>query len=156
MRGLLFGGMTLFLQLSAAASGSIFDENFHLRSRPHWDALFVPGAVAVLQIWVAIAVVQQTWRRTRLRAEYDVLKLDLLSPLQRHRYVWAGDQILDIVCVITANEESYNPLAEMLITRAVGGDVRLFTDHPAPVVRDIVAAVGSVFLRAETGSGGRR
>ena len=119
--------------------------------RPDQIAAAVFAGLALAELATMVAVVQQTWRRTRLVAEYDELRLAFLSPLRRRHYRWTGEQIADVVVTLTANVETAAPLAEVLITRVAGGDVRLFTDHPARRLGPIARAVHDVLRDGHAG-----
>ena len=71
------------------------------------------------------------------------MTLGLLSPFRRRRYDWGGTDVADVILVLTANQESGDPLGEVLITR-VAGEVRLFTDHSASRLYPIVISVLNV------------
>ncbi len=136
---LLFGLITTCAAAMAAmASGYDFRHHhwFH-----DWPVAFVPGGLAAAEVGLMVAVVQQTWRRTILTAEYDELRLAFLSPLHRRRYRWTGNDVADVLIVHTANTDTGLPLGEVLITRVAGGDVRLFTDHPARRLGGLARAV---------------
>ena len=137
--GLVFGAVVVLL-CSAAAVGVGLDLTHHGLHRDAPAALIM-AALAVAEAATMVGVVQQTWRRTRLTVEFGDLRLAFLSPLHRRRYRWAGEAIADVVVVLTANAETGLPLAEVLITRVSGGDVHLFTDHPAVRLGPIARAV---------------
>ena len=135
---LVFGLITTAAAASAAvACGYDFRHHhwFH-----DWQPALVPALLAAAEFGLMVAVVQQTWRRTVLTAEYDDLRLAFLSPLHRRRYRWTGNDIADVVVVNVANADTGMPLGEVLITRVGGGDVRLFTDHGALCLGGIARA----------------
>jgi hypothetical protein len=98
----------------------------------------IPLALVLVQIPLMLAIIHQTWRKTFLTVRYNQLLLSFTSPLRRLHYQWTGDQIADILFVATANTHTEMPLAELLITRGGGGDIRLFTDHRAEEIKSLV------------------
>ena len=137
---LVFGTIVLAIVL---VSGGINAYDFH-HHRWHHDPLLdlIPACLMASALLACMAgVLQQTWRRTILSAEYDELRLAFLSPFRRRRYRWTAAQIADVVVVLTANLETAAPLGEVLITRVAGGEIRLFTDHAAGRLGPIARAV---------------
>ena len=137
---LVFGTIVLAIVL---VSGGINAYDFH-HHRWHQDPLLdlIPAGLMASALLACMAgVLQQTWRRTILSAEYDELRLAFLSPFRSRRYRWTAAQIADVVVVLTANLETAAPLGEVLITRVAGGEIRLFTDHAAARLGPVARAV---------------
>ncbi len=119
----------------------------------------VPGAqinfitaYAAVEIGVMVALIQQTWRKTVLAVRFDEIVLKFTSPFHRVAYRWRGDEILDVVVAETANQRTWDALAEMVITRIGGGDVHLFTDHRLDHVTPLAGRVMTVLRGGETAS----
>ena len=130
--GLIFGAVVVCLCTAAATSlmlGVTFGGPRHLHR--DWTTGDIMAALALAEGATMVGVVQQTWRRTVLTAEYDELRLSFLSPLSNRHHRWTGNDVADVLVVATPEAADGRPLGELLITRVVGGEVRLFTDHPA-------------------------
>ncbi len=140
IRALIFGGVVFGIVLTSGAV-TAYDPHHH-RWHRDWQAVAVWVAIAATGLIGCMAgVVQQTWRRTLLWAEYDGLRLSFVAPFWRRHYRWTGVQIADVVVVLTANQATAKPLGELLITRVAGGDIRLFTDHSAERLGHLATAV---------------
>ena len=138
-----FGFVVLAVQVLTTIP-AVYDFRHHHLHR-YWEGTaLLPALLAVAIVATMAGVVQQTWRQTRLSAEYDELRLSFTSPLHRRHYRWTGAQIADVVLVLTANVETAIPLGEVLITRATGGEIRLFTDHAAGRLGPIARVVHDV------------
>jgi hypothetical protein len=113
---------------------------------------FILGFLACLAISgfvVLLMVVQQTWRKTLLTVRYNEMLLAFTSVFYRKFHRWAGDDIADVLLVETANTETRHVLAELLITRCVGGDIHLFTDHLATELKPLAQALPAMLRRGE-------
>ena len=99
----------------------------------------LPIGLMLLQVPLMLLIIHQTWRKTLLTVRCNELLLAFTSPLHRRHYKWSGDDIAGIVLVETANTQTDMPLAELLITRCAGGEIRLFTDHPIRAIQRLVA-----------------
>ncbi len=137
-------GIVVLAVASSATAMQAFASLSPLRPRNTWPMAFWTGIPALGELACMVAVVQQTWRRTLLTVEYNDLRLAFLSPLRRRRYRWTADAIADVVVVPTANLDSLSPLGEILMTRPVGGEIRLFTDHQAPELHHIAVAIDAM------------
>jgi hypothetical protein len=133
-------GTFIVLLVGAGAVNCFYDFDHHKPSRD-WFSGLVMVALAGAELAAMVAVLQQTWRRTVLAVEYDDLRLAMLSPLHRRRYRWVGQDIADVLVVPTAATDYGQALAELLITRVVGGEIRLFTDHTADRLAALATAV---------------
>jgi predicted enzyme related to lactoylglutathione lyase len=98
----------------------------------------LPASLALLEIVVMLLLIHQTWRQTQLLVRYDQLQLTFSSPFYRRHYQWTSADIADMLLVHTANTQSEMPLAELMITRCMGGEIRLFTDHHAHEIDRLV------------------
>jgi hypothetical protein len=102
------------------------------------------SGVFLLTVWAGyalllLAVVNNTWRRTILRAGAAAaggegtgppsLTLTFTAPFYRRHYRWAAAQIGDVRVVRTSGPLPHVPLAELQIRTTEGRLVRLFTDH---------------------------
>jgi hypothetical protein len=103
-------------------------------------------AAILMMFWLAEALVMlllihQTWRRTLLTVTAAELRLEFTSPFYRKEYRWDASNVADVVAVVTANAQTFEQLAELRIQISNGQDARLFTDHPAGQIDDLVAAI---------------
>lgn len=151
LAALLFGAFVLFVITFPVIDG-VYDLHRH-RIRNDFTQAYIFGVLWLAEAATMVGVLQQTWRRTVLAVEYDEVRLAFLSPLRRRRYRWSGSDIADVFIVQTAETDRRVPLGEVVLTRAVGGEVRLFTDHPAERLGPIAVGVHAMLRE---GSAGRR
>ena len=146
---LVFGLIVLGIVI-ASTTVNAYDFHHH-RWHRDWQAMLIaPGVMAAALLACMAGVLQQTWRRTLLSAEYDDLRLAFRSPFRSRHYRWTAAQIADVVVVLTANVETAAPLGEVLITRVAGGEIRLFTDHAAARLGPIARAVHDALREGRT------
>ncbi len=130
----------VLLVVGSSVVGAVYDFKHH-RVRPDPFLAIVLSAAWVAEFATMVAVIHQTWRRTVVTVEYDDLRLAFLSPLRRRWYRWTRNDIADVVIAHTADTGGGIALAEVLITRVAGGDVRLFTDHTATRLEGVARAM---------------
>ena len=137
---LVFGAFVL-VAVAALNLPQVYSFRHHHLQRDWAAGLVLPTLLDAGVLATMAGVLQQTWRQTRLAVEYDDVRLSFTSPFRRRHYRWAGAEIADVVVVATANVDTPAPLAEVLITRVAGGEIRLFTDHPSAQLTPIADAV---------------
>ena len=140
---LVFAAITFVLLVLAVVQSvrSPVNRKLSLQKTPEaFVPLLLPGAVAAAEAVVMLLVVNNTWRRTVLTAEDDMLRLLFWSPLRTRRYAWEAAMIEDVRCVRGDGPTALH-LAELQIHPAGSGVVHLFTDHVAGQVESAAAAV---------------
>jgi hypothetical protein len=124
-------------------AGTVVEPNGFRRMGP--IGLAIPGGLALSELTVMLLVIHQTWRRTLLTVRFEEMLLAFSSPMYRKRYRWTGNDIADMLLVQTANNDTPRALAELCITRCVGGEIHLFTDHPLPEIKSLLELLPPMF-----------
>jgi hypothetical protein len=106
--------------------------------------VWVLGPFWFAEAGVLVLVIHQTWRKTLLSVTAERVQLKFTSPLTSKSYEWPAIDVADVQAVVTANPNSFNPLAELRMRMASGGEVHLFTDHPAREIQELAVAIDRV------------
>lgn len=99
------------------------------------------GGLWVADLVVLLMVVNNTWRRTILRARDRTLSLEFIAPFTQRRYAWPFDQIVDLYLDRIPDLRFVNPHVELVFRAADGQSVRLFADHREPELEAVVRAL---------------
>jgi hypothetical protein len=134
VRAIVFACFTIFAMVAASA----FPKGYR-KMEP--VVLIIVIGMVLSELTVMLLVIHQTWRTTLLTVRFEEMLLAFSSPLHRKNYRWTGSDIADILLIETANNQTRQALAELCITRSLGGEIHLFTDHPAKEIQSLLAVL---------------
>lgn len=121
---IVFAEFSLSMFLAASLAGT--------RPDTPWMLLALPFAFTGVGIWIMLAVINNTWRRTILRGTRAGIELSFLSPLRRAKCMqWPPERVHSVMPVYTADDRASDEAArgELNLVIAHGPVVRLFTGH---------------------------
>jgi hypothetical protein len=123
-----------FVAMFVAACGNF---RYHMTTEDRAFMLGVPAMVGVMEILVFLLVINNTWRRTTLKARRDSMMLTFVAPFGTRRYEWDASRIEDIRIRPTTTAEHRNSLGELEIRISGHSMVKLFTDHSAAELHEL-------------------
>jgi hypothetical protein len=144
-KGEAIGGMTFAIVMLLYMGALMLTE----RGR---DAGWVLAPFWLAEAAVLVLVVLQTWRKTFLIVSHQKVSLRFTTPISSTLYEWPASHVTRVLAIITGHSKRNLPLGQLTLYLQDGGEVRLFTDHPADEIGPLAETILSVLIDREAGA----
>jgi hypothetical protein len=119
-----------------------FDQASRLRKHPgEWPMTALLCGLWLAEVIVMILVIDQTWRKTIIRATFDQFTFRSRSPLRRRTMAWHAREVADVRLGRTQDAPDAAQLGEIEIMIVDQPGLKLFTDHLYKDLESVAQAI---------------